>query len=88
MMLWGILSDLSSDALPVWMLFSVLTHTGGQFRAILLQSFIIGGLFLLRNIYQEHPEERRRARNNEALTADECESEQAKFKMMMTRPMP
>ena len=38
--------------------------------------------------YQEHPEERRRVRNNEALTDDECESEQAKFKMMMTGPMP
>ena len=40
----------------------------------------------LEEYYQEHPEERRRVRNNEALTDDECESEQAKFKMMMTRP--
>lgn len=46
------------------------------------------GAVFLEEYYQEHPEERRRARNNEALTADECESEQAKFKMMMTRPMP
>jgi hypothetical protein len=70
------------------MLFSVLTHTGGQFRAVLLRSFIIGGAVFLEEYYQEHPEERRRACNNEALTADECESEQTKFKMMMTRPMP
>jgi hypothetical protein len=40
----------------------------------------------LEEYYQEHPEERRRVRNNEALTDDECESEQVKFKMMMTRP--
>lgn len=44
------------------------------------------GAVYLEEYYQEHPEERCRARNNRALTADECESEQAKFKMLMTRP--
>ena len=46
------------------------------------------GAVYLEEYYQEHPEERRRARNSRALTDDECESEQAKFKMLMTRPAP
>ena len=45
------------------------------------------GWVFIEEYYQKHSEERRRVRNNEALTDDECESEYAKFKMMMTRPM-
>ncbi|MBQ3774528.1 MAG: hypothetical protein II847_00155 [Ruminobacter sp.] len=45
-------------------------------------------IVFLEEYYQEHPEERRKARNNSVFTAEECESEQAKFKMLMTRPTP
>lgn len=42
-------------------------------------------IVFLEEYYQEHPDERRKARNNSVLTAEECESEQAKFKLLMMK---
>lgn len=42
-------------------------------------------IVFLEEYYQEHPDERRKARNNGVLTAEECESEQAKFKLLMMK---